>query len=194
MNRTLLVAAVAALALQAGRANAQAFEAGDNILGFGVGAGGSYRVYNAYSGSSPVIMAHYEHALGVKAGPGVIGVGAFLGYKTVSYHYDIYGPYYYDYRWNYLQFGARAAYHWNAWHKIEKLDTYAGVLVGASIVTRTDNSNYPYYNYAYLGSRGSGVRHDAFAGARWYFSNAFAAWGEVGYGLSNISVGLNFKF
>ena len=194
MNRSLSLCAVAALCFSAHRSNAQAFVAGDNILGFGVGAGGSYSVYRAYNGQSPAFLMHYEHALGVNVGPGVLGVGAFFGYKTVSYKYGISGPYYYDYRWNYLQFGARAAYHWNAWHGIDKLDMYAGVLIGASIVSRVDNSNYPYSDYGYLGKTGSGVRHDVFAGARWYFTDGFAAWGELGYGLANVAVGLNFKF
>ncbi|MFZ1685814.1 MAG: hypothetical protein WAU70_00215 [Flavobacteriales bacterium] len=195
MNRLLLsAAAVAALFLTTERSHAQAFVAGDNILGIGIGAGGSYSAYRSYSATSPVFLAHFEHALGVKAGPGVIGAGAFFGYKTVSYHYDIYGPYYYDYRWNYIQFGARASYHWNEWHGIDKLDMYAGVLAGVNIVTRSDDSNYPYSNYGYLGTSGSGFRHDVFAGARWYFSDGFAAWGELGYGMANIAVGLNFKF
>ena len=195
MFRTVLFAGiVSAAAVLPAISHAQAFEGGDNIIGIGIGAGGYYRAYNSYSASTPLITAHFEHALNVKAGPGVIGAGAFLGYKSVSYKYDIYGPYYYDYRWNYLQLGARGAYHWNAWHGIDKLDTYAGVLIGASIVTYRDNSNYPYSGYNTLGTRGSGARHDLFAGARWYFSDGFGVWAEVGYGLANLSAGLGFKF
>ena len=195
MKRSALVISLCSIALLGQYSSlAQAFGPGDNIIGLGLGVGGSYNAYGSYNGVSPLITAHFEHGLGLKAGPGTIGAGAFIGYKTAHYRSDLYYPYYLDYRWTYVQFGARASYHWNDWHGIEQLDTYAGVLAGVSIRIESDNSYYPGYSN-YLGPRTHHpFRHDVFAGARWYFSDSFAAYADLGYGLSNLCGGLSFKF
>lgn len=193
MKRTLLIAAIAALALQAERANAQAFEAGDNVVGLGIGVGGHYGVFGSYSSQSPVFMLTYDHGMGFKAGPGIVGIGGYFAYKSVAYRYNYYNSYYYDRRWNYIMFGVRGTYHWNKWHGIDKLDTYAGVLAGVNIIDYKDNSEYAYGYYSPAYSSTS-ARTNLFAGARWYFTDGFGAYAELSHGVSYLTVGLDFKF
>ncbi|QQR86762.1 MAG: hypothetical protein IPJ76_00620 [Flavobacteriales bacterium] len=182
--------------LSANNVHSQAFQGGGNVLGLGIGAGGRYSAFSTYSGQSPVFMMTYDHGMGFKAGPGVVGIGGYFAYKTLRYYYS-YGylgsNYYYDERWNYLMFGVRGTYHWNEWHGIDKLDTYAGVLAGLDIISYSDNSYYAsgYAQRSYPGSRG---RTNLFAGARWYFTDAFGAYAELSHGVSYATIGLQFKF
>ncbi|MBK7554350.1 MAG: hypothetical protein IPO17_06635 [Flavobacteriales bacterium] len=194
MNRTLLQAiSCALLSVTAISSTAQAFTAGDNVVGLGIGVGGHYGVFGSYTAQSPVLMATFDRGTGIKAGPGVIGIGGYFAYKSVAYRYDYYSNYYYDRRWNYIMFGVRGTYHWNAWHGIDQLDTYAGVLAGLNIIDYKDKSEYPsgYVSPTYGSAT---ARTNLFAGARWYFTEGFGAYAELSHGVSYVTVGLNFKF
>ena len=175
------IASLCAITLEV---HAQKLEAGSNQIDLGLGAGGRYRVWGAYSGVSPSVYMHFERGLGVDVGPGVLGIGAFAGFKVVGSDYYGYGL-----NWTYIMFGARAAYHWNDWHNVEQLDVYAGVLAGVNVVL--DNNTY---NDAFVDPRTDVFRHDTFVGAKWYFSESFGAFAEFGYGVKNAGAGLTFKF
>jgi len=185
--------AATALLLKCQPTKAQAFEAGDNVIGLGVGAGGYYNAFGTYSSQSPVLMLTYDRGMGFKAGPGIVGLGGYIAYKSVAYRYNYFSSYYYDRRWNYIMLGARGTYHWNTWHGIDQLDTYAGVLAGINIIDYQDNSTVEpgYVRPSYAGTS---ARTNLFAGARWYFTDGFGAYAELSHGVSFITVGINFKF
>ncbi len=179
-------------------AKAQSFEVGDNVLGVSVGIGGYYRAYSSYSSQTPALGLSYE--LGVtELGPGILGVGGFLGYKSLSYRSRanpwLGGPgFEYDYRWSYLIIGLRGAWHYNDWHGLPELDTYAGLMLSYNSVTYRDNTLYPAGFNATYSYGGGGIGLTAFLGARYYFTPSVAAQLELGYGVSLLSLGVAFKF
>jgi hypothetical protein len=178
-------------------ARAQAFNVGDNVIGVGLGIGGHYRAYGSYSTVSPAWNLQFEHAA-TTLGDGVLGVGGYLGYKTMGYRSRASwwgGPgYEYNYRWTYLIMGARAAWHYNTWHGVEELDTYGGLMLSYNSISYRDDTRYPLGVYPTYSSTRGGLLLTAFVGARYYFTPQLAAQMELGYGVSVISIGLAYKF
>jgi hypothetical protein len=197
MRKSLLLLTALATAAFLNTASAQ-FEQGDNVIGVGVGIGGSYGL--GYSGAgvsaSPTLNLIGDHGMG-DLGPGVWGLGGYIGYKSYRYEYDngYWWGYHYrsEYRWTYIVIGARGTWHYNEWHGNPNLDLYAGLLLGYRIASYKDETVYPNGVAATSHSSYSGLQHDVFAGARYYISDNFGFYGEVGYGVSNLQVGLVFK-
>ncbi len=191
--RTLPLLALALIPFQP--LMSQAFEEGDNVIGLGLGIGGHYGAYASYTSQTPALGLYYEHGF-KQLGPGVLGLGGFLGYKSLSYRsrYAWWGPSFeYDWRWTYLIIGARGAYHYNDWHGLDALDTYGGLMLSYNSVKWVDNTRYPVgFDPAYR-LKGSSLGLTGFLGARYYFTPNFGAQGEVGYGISILSLGLVYK-
>lgn len=178
----VLLAAIAPAIL-----SAQSFAAGDNVIGLGAGVGGVF-------GFGPVMMLNYEHGMGFNAGPGVVGIGASVSYKTYKSSWSYY-PYYYSYRNTALTLAARGTYHWNSWHKVDKLDVYGGVMLGLSFRNDgRDDIKDPYYGYYYDSYKGVRPVGGLLVGAHWYFTNSFGVFAELGSTDANIAAGLAFKF
>ncbi len=171
------------------------FEEGDNVLGVGVGILGGYNV--GWSGSdysqTPAINLHFDHGMG-ELGPGTWGLGGYVGYKSASYKARYLNYYNYDYRYTWLVVGVRGTWHYNEWHG-DKWDTYGGVMLAYRGVTYKDHTDYGAYSY--LGNSytysGSGVGFSGFLGARYFFSDKIGAYGELGYGLTALQIGLAVK-
>lgn len=178
-------------------ANAQVFEEGSNLLGVGVGIGGSYGIGFTGSGvsQSPALALHFDHGMG-DLGPGTWGLGGFLGYKSYSYTYDniwFNGNYTSKYKWTYVVVGARGTWHYNDWHGNDKLDTYGGVMLAYRAATFKDETNYPNGVGSYNAGTYSGVWLNGLIGARYMFSDKFGAYGELGFGVSVFQLGLSVK-
>lgn len=173
MKKVILLFAVAIFSTHF--ASAQEFEVGTNAINLGVGFGGGY--YGATSGAdiSPGFSASYERGFW-DAGPGVVSLGAFGGYK--SYKYRSFGS---DFKWNYISVGVRGAYHYTGFD-VDNLDVYGGVVISYDIYD--GDSTYG----------ASDPNAGAFVGGRWYFSDNFAAFAEAGYGASIITVGATLRF
>lgn len=192
--KSFLLLTVAIATMQ--QAQAQSFEKGDNVITLGAGFGGYYTgLYSSYSAQTPAIGVAYEHAMNFNVGPGVLGMGGYIGHKSLRSHgrfsslnYD------YDYRWTYTIIGFRTAYHWNEWHHVDKLDMYAGLMLGYNVVAFRDKSDYPSDVTKYSYSSASGMGVSGYAGARYYFTDAFGVFGEVGFGHSYITLGAALKF
>ncbi len=145
----------------------------------GIGLGGySY----AYGSGLPLINIAMEKGLPERVGPGYIGVGGYLGYKHASYNYAS------DYRWSYtdILIAARGAYHPDFAHS-EKLDAYAGIALGVNIYRFNDTED------DILDSTSTGVLWGGYLGARYMFSDKIGAYGELGYGLGYLNVGVVVK-
>lgn len=169
------------------------FDQGDNVLGVGIGILGGYSVGWSGTGVSqtPALNFHFDHGMG-DLGPGTWGLGGYVGYKTIKYT-DNYYLYNYDYHYTYLVIGARGTWHYNEWHD-DKWDTYGGVMLAYKSVTYKDNTNYGSYGDPYDYSyNGSGMGLSLFVGSRYYFTKSIAAYGELGYGLSWLQLGIDFK-
>lgn len=175
----------------AARVHAQAFEAGTNVISAGIGLGSSLASGFTYGTQSPGISASYDRGIW-EAGPGVISLGGYIGYKSFKYGYaDAGGAY--SYKWNYTIIGARGAYHFTGIN-VENLDLYAGVMIAY------DNLSFSYSStngVSYSGNTGaynSGLGLSVFAGARYYFAGNLGVFGELGYGVSILGIGLSYKF
>lgn len=173
--------------LSAARVHAQAFEAGTNVISAGFGLGSSLANGYTYGSQGIGLSANYERGIW-EAGPGVISLGGYLGFKTFSYN-QIYAGTLYSYKWNYTIIGARGAYHFTGLN-VENLDVYAGLLLSYDNLSFSSNFDIPGYN----GSYNSGIALTPFAGARYYFANNLGVYGELGYGVSILSLGLSYKF
>lgn len=171
------------------------FEEGDNVLGVGVGILGGYNV--GWSGSdysqTPAINLHFDHGMG-ELGPGTWGLGGYVGYKSASYKARYLNYYNYDYRYTWLIIGARGTWHYNEWHGNDKLDTYGGVMLAYRGVSYKDKTDYGAYgNLSYYNYSGSGLGFSGFLGARYFFSDKIGAYGELGYGLTALQLGLSVR-
>lgn len=162
-------------------------------LGIGLVNFGSYSGLS-FAGSgvtrTPLINLSVEHGL-MELGPGVLSIGGVVGYRRASYTYDgLYG-----YKWSAtdLFVGVRGIYHYQL---TPQLDTYGGLTVGLwhSSYSWKWNDGTPV-DFR-IGGRDSWTRAGSglFVGARYYFTDNIGAFGEFGYDLSLVKVGLSAKF
>ena len=187
--KAILIAAAFLIGIK--KSAAQEFASGDNVLGLSVGVGGSM-LSAAYDNQSPTIAMIYERGVWDRIGPGNIGLGAYLGFKSYNYKgKDLFGSY--DYKWNYTVFGLRGAYHYD-FIGDGKLDTYGGVMLG--MFNRNFRYSYSndYYNYNVPNYNKTGLIADIFVGTRYYVTPQIAVFGEASINVSFISLGANIKF
>ncbi|MCB2406914.1 hypothetical protein [Hymenobacter lucidus] len=171
-----------------GEASGELFRKGTNAVNLGIGLLGVGYGYSVLGGSNysstPVMSASFEHGLIEGVGPGTIGVGGLVGYRSDTWKYSGYRG-----TWSNTYVALRGTYHYNILQNA-KLDTYAGLTLGVRIFSYSDNddSSEDYYSsstYAHSG---------IFAGARYFFTNNIGAFGELGYDMSYLKVGLTAKF
>jgi len=182
--KKVAILSIVLLSFCATRVSAQAFQAGDNIVSAGIGIGSALDGYG-YSSAIPGFSAQYERGIW-EAGPGVISLGGYLGIKGYKYSSPDFTE-----KWNYTIVGARAAYHFTGLD-VENLDLYGGLMLSFNNL----NFSYTEYNgYNYNGgSYGSYLGLSAFVGARYYFAGNLAGYGELGYGVAILNLGLSYKF
>lgn len=165
---------------------AQQFQKGTNLLGVGIGLGSSLGGFT-YGSQAPAISLQYERGIWDIGGPGVISLGGYAGRKSFKYSGDGYTQ-----KWGYTIIGVRSAYHYNG-IKSDKFDVYAGLMLSYNIL------NYSYKdndgnNVSGAGSYGSAAGFTAFIGGRYFFTQKVAAFAELGYGVSYLTLGIAFKF
>jgi len=165
MKKTIAVGAMVLFGLSL--SYGQAYEKGDNLLNIGVGFGGSLGMPMGIS---------FEHGFSDK-----ISGGIYAGYASKEENFGVASA-----KWTYILGAARASYHFD--FNVEGLDPYLGVILG--------------YNYAKSELTGTmagwsadagGLVYGGHAGARYFFSQKFGIFAEVGYGLGNLNAGLTFK-
>ena len=186
MKRILLIMVVSIMSGSIALAQAtNTFANKENVVSVGVGFGGAYG-FDHYDAQSPVIGAQYERGILELGMGGVIGVGGFIGYKTYSYDYNIFGQSYKD-KYSVIIIGARGNFHYDLF-KVEKLDTYAGTQIAYHIVNEDLESS------GEISNKSDDVGFSLYAGARYYFADHIAGFAEAGYGVSFLTMGIAFKF
>lgn len=115
-------------------------------------------------------------------GPGNLGIGGIVAFRTWGIAFG---------RQTSSIFAARLTYHPHFVSELvsdDKFDAYAGFAAGIGY--------YSYsYNNDYFGDLNSNRIYPVvgfFLGARYFFSEKFGAFGEVGYGANWLTVGLCF--
>ena len=108
-----------------------------------------------------------------------ISLGGYLGFVNVS---QSIGFGFGEIKYNNFVFGARGAYHY---HLIDNMDTYGGVMLGYNRTSASGGG---------LGVGVGGFIWSGFVGGRYIFSDAIAGFAELGYGISYLTVGVNYAW
>lgn len=165
------------------------YKAGDRIAQFGMG-------YGFYGIKGDVSTPPLSLGLQFVSVPEV-SVGAIFGYTTTKNSWtspalqylgapftSIEGTY------SYYMTGLRAEYHFVS--DTTDFDGYFGISGGYTFVSYSHSTNvYDQYGFSADGSYGFFGIH---GGIRYYFRPNFAFFGEVGYGLGYITVGIAYKW
>ncbi len=153
-----------------------AYKKGDRVVTAGIGLGGLGGVYG--STTLPAINVGYESGFEDK-----ISIGGLAGIAGSSQDYGWGGKYSYTY----IIIGARGAYHFL--ENNEKIDAYAGLMLGYNIVSAS-YSGPSAYN---VSASGSYLALGGFVGGRYYFTPQLAGFAELGYGIGLLNLGVTYK-
>jgi len=181
MKKNLILSLVCVIGLCLTQVDSFAqYKKGDVILNTGVGLGYWYGS-GGYADFAAGIAVNAEFSCILDD----IAIGPYLAFTRRSYNYSGYSD---DY--TFIDFGARGTYHFGTLLKVnnEKFDPYAGVFLGFVTTSNDYDGNSAYDAYD------SRVQGGLYAGARWFFSDKFGAFGEVGVGgMYPLFLGLTFK-
>lgn len=186
MKKFLMLLSVVLFAASQLMAQDPSFQKGDNVINLGIGLGSPIYHGAGYKMAVPPISASYE--MGIVDGilkKAAVGVGAYLGYASYKWEYDNDN---WGYKYSDFIIGARGAFHYPF---LDKLDTYAGLVIGWRISSTSEFGTVIPDLYS---TKGGGFYTAEFIGARYYFVNNFAAFAEIGYGISWFNLGVSFKF
>ncbi|MCL1938161.1 MAG: hypothetical protein FWF52_07185 [Candidatus Azobacteroides sp.] len=154
------------------------FAKGDQVINLGIGLG-------TYSGKGyvitvPPIVGSFEY--GIKDhlfdDKSSLGIGGYIGYMGDKLDVAAF-----QWKFNHLFIGARGALHYQL---INKLDTYAGLMLGYEVVSANSHEGFS-------SPIGSGFSWALYAGGRYYFTDKFGVFAEVGYGVAALQLGVAFK-
>jgi hypothetical protein len=179
MKKTLAIF-IAIFFLSHAAVKAQAFQNGDMVGNVGIGLG--WYSYGYGASSLPAISFSLEKGIKDLDNIGPLSVGGIVGFKHATYATD--------YVWNDIILAARGSIHYDLF-KVDKLDTYGGAALGVRL------QSYSYPAFYGIGGGKENYTHGLFAlyiGGRYYFSDKFAGFGELGYGLGYLTLGISYKF
>lgn len=175
------------LFLSLNQVNAQMYTTGQQDLHLGVGLGTT--LYGSgYNSILPPINVSYEKGITDN-----IGVGGYLGFASSRYKYNGFNNLNYQWRYTYVILGARGAYHYDLF-KNPKLDTYGGLMIGFTLARAKFHSDDPTLNdNDYTAPSAGGVTWSGFVGTRYQIKEKIGVYGELGYGVAWLNVGLRVK-
>ena len=181
MKKTIksLVAVCMLTAVCAMTSYGQNYQKGDKLLNVGIGLGGGVAPSGA-KGIPPVGLS-FEVGATDK-----ISVGGYAGYSSAKQTIAGWGGNW-EYSYQYILVGARGSYHFD--FGVDKLDPYVGAVLGYNIASAKVTGAPAGTPTASAG----GFLWGGHAGARYMFSEKIGAFGELGYGISYLTVGLAFK-
>ena len=145
---------------------------------------------NAGIGLLPTYYSHTSKVLppvSVSAEMGIsntISVGGFLGVSTGREEW--WGG---DINYSFIIIGARGSYHFGIF---DKMDTYAGLMLGYNIVSANYDDRFYDNSYDYSAAA-SAMTLSAYVGARYQLKEKLSLFGELGYGISVLNLGVSFK-
>ena len=183
MKRLVLISVALLFTLPALQAQESMFNLGDNVINLGIGLGNTLYSGSYYTKGVPPVSISFEHAIADEIlEKGVIGVAGYLGYS--SYKYDYLG---WGYKYSNIIVGAGGLFHYPL---VDKLDTYAGLLLGYNIASATEFGTPIGWDYD---TTSGGLVFSGFVGARYYFVEQFAAFAQLGYGIAYLTLGVSIR-
>lgn len=172
MKKLLMLSLITIFIIVVGnqKSNAQNYEQGSKIAHLGVGIGGGFGL---------PISVSMDYGWKEK-----ISLGGIVGFSTTTEDVVLY-----KINYTYILVAARGAYHFDL--GVDKLDPYAGVLLGYNAASAGfDPDPGPPFNNISVG----GAIYGGFLGARYGITDNIGAFGELGYGIGNLTVGVSYKF
>jgi hypothetical protein len=163
----VFVAVAVALSFMLTATSLAQYKEGKSYLGPRVGLG--------VNGSSFSVGAGYEYGVTED-----ISVGALIDYYSWDWGYGI--------KYKYIVFGAQGNYHFGKLLKWDsKLDPFAGLILGYESISWSGNT--PYAGWAANDSR---LVLGGQAGIRYFVSPTVALYGQAGFGITYLKVGVDF--
>lgn len=187
MKKLLAIVVVALFTLTAIKAQESEFNLGSQVISLGIGIGNTLYSGSYYSSGVPPISLSYEHGIVENVlEKGVIGLVGSIGYNSYKYRYTYVG---YDYGWNYsnIVIAVGGTFHYPL---LDKLDTYGAIALGYNIATAKEYGTIPGDDFS---SSSGGVVFGIYVGGRYYFTEHFAAFAQVGYGIAYLTFGVSFR-
>lgn len=169
---TMLLVATASLS-----ASGSAFRKGSLMVGPAAG------LSSGIGSSGVVLIGNLEYAI-----TDHIGLGVSAGYWSYSEDTSA-GTVQVKYKYTVLPIAATGAYHF---HISSNWDLGAGVALGYYVVSSSVESNVSGVSYTASGS--SGLAIGIFGLARYYVSDSIGLRAKLGYGISLVEVGVDFRF
>jgi len=133
----------------------------------------------------PPVGIAVDYALPVEGIP--LSFGGYLGFADSKASYS-WSTYKWAYEYTYGIIGARAAYHPD--FGIDKLDAYAGAMLGFALATVRTTGDDTFGTGA---STAGGFVGGGTVGARYFLTPNIAPFAEVGYSIGLLTVGVAFK-
>ena len=165
------------------------FVKGEKVFHAGLGIG-SYLGGSGYSSTVPPLLVSAEYGVTdalLDDDKGYIGIGGYLAYSANKQDFLLNGSNY-GWKYSYVILGARGAFHYQF---VDKLDTYAGLMLGYNAVSA---SHFGDKSQSLVAASSSGLAFSSFIGARYYFTDKIGAFGELGYGIAALELGVAIKF
>ncbi|ROL60907.1 hypothetical protein D9V86_08500 [Bacteroidetes/Chlorobi group bacterium ChocPot_Mid] len=135
----------------------------------------------------PPISASYE--VGFPGKPNEytdkISLGGYVGFARTEYDW-----WWGTWSYTHVIIGAKGSYHF---YNEGDIDAYGGLIIGYEILSESYTSKTGYEDYKPVSSANGGLTYSGFVGARYYFSPSFGVFGELGYGISYLTLGVTFK-
>ncbi len=184
MKKLFAFALVAIFSLPFLQAQESMFNLGDKVVSLGIGLGSTLYSGSLYTRGFPPLTLSYNQAVKDDVlEKGVIGIIGAVGYT--SYKYDYLG---WGYKYSNIFFGGGGTFHYPV---LDKLDTYVGLMLGYNIVSANEfGTSSIGWDYSSTSSR---FVFAGFVGARYYFTEQFAAFVQLGYGIAYFSFGVSLK-
>ncbi len=165
---------LAGTCLWASTGNAQ-YEKGGNYIGPRIGLG--------VNGSSVAFGGGYEYGITEEIGIGVLG--DYYQYSYSAFH--AYGG-----KYTYIVFGPQGNYHFGKALDLDsKLDPFAGLVLAYQHISWKWNNAYSGYVW---NPSASGIALGGQVGLRYFMSPNLALYGQVGFGITYMKVGVDFGF
>ena len=184
MKKQIAIIFLAMFSLPLLQAQGSMFNLGDKVINLGIGIGTLYGSSTYSNTTVPPISISFEQAVKDQVlEKGVIGVGAYVGYYSYKWHYT-YATYDYGWKYSNIIIGARGSFHYPL---IDKLDTYLGVILGYRILSSSSFGTVGTYDYT---QDSGGIAYSGYVGGRYYFSDKFSGFAELGYGIAYLTLGL----
>lgn len=181
-----MIVALLLVATATTEVKSQLFSVGDKDLNFGIGFG---RHWGYGKTVIPPISISLDYGFKDDIGPGVLSLGGYFGFASSKYNYTYYWASS-DYGWKYtdVMVGARGTYHMEF---IDKLDTYAGLILGIRYSSAKLYGDWGTYR----ADANDGIHPDYgfFVGGKYYLQDKLAIFGEIGYTIAYLTVGVTFK-